>query len=321
MIELRLWQHARALADHRRFAKASKALRLSQPALTRSIQELERRVGVPLFERRRGGVEPTDVGQTLLAEALRLLERAEGIDGEIARLRGIGGGGIVVGAGPYPADLLLGGAIGAFLERCPDVRVGVIVGDWMTIVRGIRGRELDLGVAEMSEIASEPDLRVQPLGTHRLRWVVRPGHPVLALRRPTLRDLFAHPTVTSARIPPRILPFLVSALPRRDRPLPTVACEPVAVQKDVVRASNAAACLPMASIAVDLRAGTLADVGLDEPWQQTAYGLISLAGRSLAPAAARLVREIRAVDRRLARTTNGGHRRGGPSLVVHGAMR
>ena len=55
-LELRHHRHALALAEHRNFLRAARALEISQPALSRSIQELERRMGATLFSRARGGV-------------------------------------------------------------------------------------------------------------------------------------------------------------------------------------------------------------------------------------------------------------------------
>ena len=61
--DLRSLGHAQALAEHASFARAAKVLHITQPALSRSIQELERRVGVRLFDRARRGVEPTEAGR------------------------------------------------------------------------------------------------------------------------------------------------------------------------------------------------------------------------------------------------------------------
>ncbi len=71
--DLRLLRHARALAEEGSFGRAARALHLTQPALSRSIQELERRTGIQLFDRNKGGVEPTDLGRVFLVHARELL--------------------------------------------------------------------------------------------------------------------------------------------------------------------------------------------------------------------------------------------------------
>ena len=72
MIELRLIQHALALARFRNYARAAQSLHLTQPTMTRSIAALERAVGVRLFDRGPNGVEPTAFGNILLDRGARV---------------------------------------------------------------------------------------------------------------------------------------------------------------------------------------------------------------------------------------------------------
>jgi len=67
--DLRLLRHARALAEEGSFARAARTLHLTQPALSRSIQELERRTGIRLFDRNKGRVDLTALGEVFLAHA------------------------------------------------------------------------------------------------------------------------------------------------------------------------------------------------------------------------------------------------------------
>ncbi len=90
--DLRQLRHARALAEEGSFARAARTLHLTQPALSRSIQELERRTGIKLFDRNQGRVEPTDLGRVFLAHARGLLGHAEALDREVATMRGTGTG-------------------------------------------------------------------------------------------------------------------------------------------------------------------------------------------------------------------------------------
>jgi LysR family transcriptional regulator, cyn operon transcriptional activator len=68
-LELRQMRHLLALAEHGSFARAASALRLSQPALSRSVQTIEEQVGTRLFQRWASGVVPTDVGRLLIQRA------------------------------------------------------------------------------------------------------------------------------------------------------------------------------------------------------------------------------------------------------------
>jgi DNA-binding transcriptional LysR family regulator len=120
--DLRLLRHARALAEEGSFSRAARAQHLTQPALTRSIQELERRTGIKLFDRSKGRVVPTDLGSVFLAQARELLGHAEALDREVATLRGSGTGNLVLGSGTFPTAIFVADAVAAFLRENPASR-------------------------------------------------------------------------------------------------------------------------------------------------------------------------------------------------------
>ena len=88
-IELRLLQCALVLAEHKNFARAAKAVNVSQPTLSRNIQEIERRIETQLFERGTGGVVPTDAGEIFLEHAREVVARAADLNREMELLRGL----------------------------------------------------------------------------------------------------------------------------------------------------------------------------------------------------------------------------------------
>ena len=145
--DLRLLRHARALAEEGSFARAARGQHLTQPALTRSIQELERRTGIKLFDRNKGRVVPTDLGRVFLAHARELLGHAEALDREIATLRGAGTGSLLLGSGTFPTAIFVAEGVAAFLRENPDVAVRVVNDNWVALIAALRRRELDLVVA------------------------------------------------------------------------------------------------------------------------------------------------------------------------------
>ena len=73
-VDLKRLAHLLALADECHFARASKRVHLSQPAFSRSIQAIERDLGLQLFDRAAGDVKPTPAGAFVIERARRLLD-------------------------------------------------------------------------------------------------------------------------------------------------------------------------------------------------------------------------------------------------------
>jgi DNA-binding transcriptional LysR family regulator len=88
MQTIRQFEIIQALATHRHFGRAARALGISQPSLTRSLKELESRLGVALFDR--NGVEPTVFGEMALRYGQPVLANAAELMREIDLARGLG---------------------------------------------------------------------------------------------------------------------------------------------------------------------------------------------------------------------------------------
>ncbi|MBK6454158.1 MAG: LysR family transcriptional regulator, partial [Proteobacteria bacterium] len=92
MIDLRLMRHAIALARYRNFARAARALHVTQPTMSRSIAALERTLGVRLFDRNSRGVQPTEFGRLLLERGRRLLADEADLRREMLLVAGLEAG-------------------------------------------------------------------------------------------------------------------------------------------------------------------------------------------------------------------------------------
>ena len=162
-IELQQLRQVVALAEHRSFVRAAAALHISQPALSRSIQNLERRFGSSLFLRSTAGVVPTDLGRLYIERARDLLRMADELESEAIGHAAQRTGRVSIGGGPYPTDSFLGPATARFVEQFPRVSVQLVAGDWDDLVHGLRSRTLDFFVADASLLTREPDLEMAPM--------------------------------------------------------------------------------------------------------------------------------------------------------------
>lgn len=284
--ELQQLRQVIALAEHRSFVRASAALHISQPALSRSIQNLERRFGSSLFLRSAAGVVPTDLGRIYIERARDLLRMADELEGEAIGHAELRTGRVDVGGGPYPADSFLGPAAARFIEHYPRVGVHLHAGNWDDLVRQLRSRTLDFFVGETSLLAREPDLEVVPMPVqHPLFFFARAGHPLTARDLPVrAADVVAWPLVAPSRIPPRVLDPLLAAHREATvrlsstRPFPAIECNGLAPVKRIVGASDAVSASILSCIADELASGRFVLLAT-EPWMYLQYGVVSLRGR------------------------------------------
>lgn len=304
MLDLRLLHQALTLAHHRSFARAAEALHVTQPALSRSIAGLEASVGEKLFNRTTRGVEPTALGGMLLARARTLLDESKEIERDFTLMRGLEIGELRVGMGVYPAEMIVGRAVGSLMKRHPKLRIELLQTDLRALVEAVLARTLDLAVIELTMLDEDPRIATEPLPRHRGFFFCRAGHPLTKLKRPTLDDILAFPFV-GTRLPKRVADaFFRSAQGgTADQVsgdyLPPIKVDSVRVARDVVLESDAVGVTPLGLIAEDIDAGRLVALPLQLPWMHTAYGFAYLSDRELSPAAHAFMAQVRSVEAEL----------------------
>ncbi len=305
-LELQQLRQVIALAEHRSFVRAAAALHISQPALSRSIQNLEQRFGSALFVRSSAGVVPTDLGRLYMERARDVLRLADELDREAVTRGTLGAARVAVGGGPYPAESFLGPAAARFVEQYPKVSVQLHARNWDELLRELRSRELDFFVAETSTLQREPELDIAPMpSAHSVHFFARAGHPLADLGTAKVEDIFAYPFVSPSRIPPRILdPMLAAhragaAARKNTLPFPSIQCNGLAPVKRIVASSDAISASILSCVAAELELGQLVLLGT-APWLHLHYGIVSLKGRPWTQAAEKFREYVLEAERRAA---------------------
>ena len=284
--ELRQLRHVLALAEHGSFARAAVALHLSQPALSRSVQNFEQHVGTSLFVRSGSGVVPTDFGRLLIQRARQINELANDLGQQVMARRTLETGHVTIGGGPYPVESTLSTALARFISEHPRINVRLQVRDWDELLRRLRARELDFFVAETSTMLHEHDVEIEPMSAHPLYYIARKGHPLAGRPDVTTTDIFAFPSVAPDRIPPRLLAPLLAAQRKSPDPVaaqrafPSLACNAMAAIKRIVAGSDAIMATTLSSITAELGSGQLT-ILRGEPWLSVHYSLVKLKGHPL----------------------------------------
>lgn len=157
---------------------AAAMLGLSQPAASKTIQELEAILGVELFDRSRRNLVPTSFGEvflryagasiTALKQGMRSVTQAEG------------GVSLTVGALPTVSARILPAAVTHFTAQRYAMKPRIITGPNGYIISQLRLGEVDLVIGRMAEPEAMKGFSFEHLYSEPIVLVVRPGHPLLA---------------------------------------------------------------------------------------------------------------------------------------------
>jgi DNA-binding transcriptional LysR family regulator len=192
MLNLTRLQHAMALGREHNFARAAGTLGLTQPALTRSIQTLERELGVKLFDRQARGTVPTAFGDLVLKHAQELLTREKDLRRDLQKMTTLEVGNLRVGAGPYPARTILGPTLAQLCGNESHFRIAVTIDHVQRLRELLLAGEIDLFIGDTS--ANHDDaLDVIALKERPTVLYCRKGHPLAHAREVRAGDVLRFP--------------------------------------------------------------------------------------------------------------------------------
>lgn len=186
-----------AIADTGSTLGAARVLGISQPAVTRRLQALEREVGESLFERSRRPWRPTPAGERLLAVARQTIRTSEAITHGFDRLpQGPARGGLHIGFGPT-AGVLLGAPLAraALAHQVAGRQVAFHHGQSRQIIDQLLDGALDLVLTDASDLVRVPGIGIGPTYAFGIDLWVRAGHPADHGRPLSLAELFRFPLV------------------------------------------------------------------------------------------------------------------------------
>lgn len=194
-LKLRHLQLLVVLDQFRHLGRASEFLALTQPAVSKTLAEVERLFGVPLFVRSTRGTEPTVFGHTVVRFARSVLADFDRTRDEIAAVASGAAGRVRVGAMVVATPVLLALAIERLKAVSPQTTVLVEEGDLTRLLPQLRLSELDLFIGRLEPGYAAPDLETEPLYEEPMSIVCGPEHPLAKRRRVTWAELAAQPWV------------------------------------------------------------------------------------------------------------------------------
>ncbi|MDX8920727.1 LysR substrate-binding domain-containing protein [Salmonella enterica] len=187
-----------AVAQQGTLGRAAETLNLSQPALSKTLNELEQLTGTRLFERGRLGAQLTVPGEQFLTHAVKVLDALNTAGQALNRKEDASADVVRVGALPTAALGILPAAIGRFHQQQKSTSLQVATMNNTMLLAGLKSGEIDRGIGRMSDPELMGGLNYELLFLESLKLVVRPGHPLLQ-ETITLSRVMEWPVVVSPK--------------------------------------------------------------------------------------------------------------------------
>lgn len=260
-----------AVAQTRHLGKAALKLNLTQPAVSKTLTELEAILGVQLLERNRQGTQLTADGDIFLLHAVTVLDALNAAKVALGTAQAPQHEVVQIGALPTVAPDLLPHVFNVFRLSHPQARVVVRTATNAELVQLLKAGEVDFALARIADPEMLAGLSFELLYVEPLALVVRSGHRLAGKSAVSLNEVLPFPLVVSARgTTPRHT--TESYFRSRGMKLPSNCLETLSVSlaRQVVLQSASVWFVPLGAVRADLARGDLVlldavTAGTEEP--------------------------------------------------------
>jgi DNA-binding transcriptional LysR family regulator len=293
-MRLRHYEILVALNDLGNLRKAAEQLAISQPAVTKALQEIESQLGAALFERHSKGVTATPVGEAAvqharlaISESRRLQETLDGLQaGHLGRVR--------VGSIMAPVPQMLTRAIAQAKGQHPQMDISVMVDTSDMLMGHLENGTLDIVIGRLTERVERGSFSFELLGEESLSVVAGFHHPLAKARQTSLKALMAYGWILQPRgSPMRELLELAFAESGLASPESIVESAAVLLTTTLLQHSTMLAVVPTSVANHYAGSHLLSILAVRLPRRLDPYGLITRRRESLSAAALAFIKALR----------------------------
>ena len=301
-VKLKHLQLLVALDEFRHIGRVAEFLRVTQPAVSKMLAEIERMFGLELFARSPRGTEPTAFGDAVIRFARLVIADYSRTRDEIDAVASGAAGRTSVGAMVVAMPGLLVQAVMLLKQRSAQTTVMIEEGDLTRLLPRLRVGELDLIVGRLEPGYASPDLQTEILYEESMTIIARPEHPLCKKKaRPTWSELAEAAWV----VPP---PWASSRIKlnqmfykhRLNPPVDLIESASFLATMSFVRDSGALGFVARAVAKKMEGEGLVRALRVELPIELPPVGLIFLAGRLRTPTTEQLVDCLRKVAKKIA---------------------
>jgi LysR family transcriptional regulator of gallate degradation len=280
---------------------AARRIGVTQPAVYRSLRELEQIVAAPLFERRYRRMIPTETGETLLQHAKLALTELRYCENDLSARKGSVSGRVKIGILPLLQTMLVPQAVETLSGQFPGLQFSILDRPYETLIADLRSGDIDLIVGALREPAPFDDMFEEVLFTDVLSIVARAQHPLIRKKRVGIAQL-----ATEGWIVPMqgtlIRDYFEEMFRSAEIATPTdlVESSSVSTIRALLLESDRLAIISRGRIDYEERSGILAPLAFPLQGTHRKIGITIRAEVSLPPGVEAFLKQLRALARRTA---------------------
>lgn len=198
-MDLRQLEYFMAAVEQQSLGRAAEKLNISQPAISKAIRRLERRLGVELLDRLPRGVSPTQYGKVLADHGHIIQKELDRAQQGLSALKLGDAGRVFIGAGASMRIRLVPEAILGLVNEHPDIEIDLISQLHDRLIPALKDGGIDIAVCQISNASFDPDLEVFPLYNDKICPTVRAGHPLAKKKNVTAVDCLDYGWILPAK--------------------------------------------------------------------------------------------------------------------------
>jgi len=264
-----------AIDRHGSLLGAARSLHVSQPALTRTLHEVESLMGGNLFTRHARGVQATAMGSMLCETARGVLGQIRRLQNDMSRLADTSSASITVGALPVAAAGLLPAVLRELCDRAPDLNVNVLQGRTEELLPRLWAGDIDLIIGRLYP-PDVPDGLIRTVLYHEaVSFIVRDGHPLLTQSDLT-PDAISRYGLVLPTLTQRIEQDVQSAIQAaRLTPARQLRISSMSLARELASTTDFVVAVPAMLVADEIRRGLFCQLAIPQQGTRRSGGIIS----------------------------------------------
>jgi DNA-binding transcriptional LysR family regulator len=265
-----------AVAQERTLAQAAQRLRLSQPAVSKTLSDLERLAGRQLVRRGRAGSQLTPAGEEFLRYAAEATRAVDAAAVALSPSRTLPSPVLTIASLYTVAGGLLAPAIARLQARRPGARIAIRMSHNPELLAAVKSGQADLGVGRMAEPGMMHGISFELLYAESLAVVARAGHALAAQAAVSPRDLLAYPLVIpEAGTTPRLQAEGIFAASGLSFEAGYTETQSASVARSLTAICDAIRITPRHAVQLDLDSGWLTALPVPVPPSAEPVGLLT----------------------------------------------